>query len=65
MKRNIKKTKRMLLIEEQQGEKIENILRTMFVDRNMLLRDIGKELNLNRQYVADWLDRCGIYSRHL
>lgn len=65
MKHIENKTKRMLEIEEEKGECIEEILRSMFVDENKSIDTITKELRLSYVTTIKWLKQAGIYSRRL
>lgn len=55
----------MLQVEENQGIKIEGLLRRMFVDENKSLHSMTEELKISYPVVISWLKQAGIYSRKL
>lgn len=65
MKKITNKSKKMLGIEEEKGECIEEVLRSMFVDENKSIIDITNKLNLSYATTISWLKQAGIYSRRL
>lgn len=60
-----KKTNKMLQIEQEKGENIEEVLRRMFVDENRPTENIAKELSISYVTAFKWLEKAGIYSRKL
>ena len=65
MKQIKRKSKKMIDIEKDKGECIEEILRSMFVDENKSIIDITNELDLSYATTISWLKQAGIYSRRL
>lgn len=65
MKHINKKTKRMLQYEAERGMPIEEILRRMYVDDNLSMMQISKQLNLSYPEVNKWIKQAGIYSHKL
>lgn len=59
------KTPKMLQIEAIQGKKIEEVLRTKFVDENKSKHQIAKELGISYLTVIQWLLHAGIYGRKI
>jgi hypothetical protein len=59
------KTKRMMEIEEQFGEPLEELLRRKFVDEHMQLLDMASELGVAYRNIIAWLKLAGVYSRRL
>ncbi|MDD2493883.1 MAG: DUF1492 domain-containing protein [Tissierellia bacterium] len=59
------KSKAMLLIENNKKQNIEELLRIMYVDQNMNIHDICRELNISYVTALKWLGQAGIYSRML
>lgn len=59
------KTKRMLEVEHDLGEPIEEYLRRRFVDDNINPYELAKEMGIAYRILFQWLDRVGIYSRRL
>lgn len=55
----------MLILEKYYGIKIEELLRRLYVDDNMLEVDIAKKLKLNKITIQRWMKKAGIYSRNL
>jgi hypothetical protein len=65
MRKIQRKTDRMLEIEKQFGEPIEELLRRLFVDENKNLYDMASELGVAYRNILKWLKLAGIYSRKL
>lgn len=65
MKAITNKNKRMLQVEQENKKEIEELLRVMFVDDNIKLNDIAKQLSISPLTAARWLKLAGIYSRRL
>lgn len=57
------KTKAMLRIEHLKGMRIEEVLRTLYVDKHMSIPEMQKELGVSYITVFSWLKQAGIYSR--
>jgi transposase-like protein len=55
----------MLALEEKFGIGIEELLRSLYVDQNMSITDIGKELGCTYVTIFKWLQRAGIRSRKI
>ena len=65
MKQIQKKTKLMLEVEELFGENIEELLRILYVEKDLRYDEIAKVLGVSRDVVVRWLPMAGIYSRRL
>lgn len=65
MKQIKRKSKKMIDIEKDKGECIEEILRSMFVDKNKSIIDITNTLDLSYATTISWLKQAGIYSRKI
>lgn len=59
----IYKTLQMQRVEERFGEPIEMLLRRLYIDQQMGLRDIAKMLGCSFSTVSEYLRRCGIVTR--
>ena len=59
------KTPRMLEVEHNLGEPVEQYLRRRYVDDNINLYDLADELGIAYRILLQWLDKAGIYSRRL
>ena len=55
----------MRLIETLAHREIEEILREMYVDEDLKLEEMQKELSVARQRIARWNEKAGIYSKRL
>lgn len=65
MKEIIKKSPRMLLLEEEYKKPIEELLRYYYVDLGMSIHEVSKEINVDFPRVHYWLKKAGIYSHKL
>lgn len=65
MKKIEKKTKKMMDIEYRFGVELEEILRQMYVDEGLSVRDIALKIGTTYAITHDWIKRAGIYSRRL
>ena len=65
MKKINNKSHRMLEIEEEHGNSIEEILWNLHVKEGKHNQQISKELNIRPNNVTKWLRLAGIYSQHL
>ena len=62
---NYKKSKSIVAMEEDTGVELHQLLRSLYVDRNMDIKDIATLLDVNRLTISRWLRKCGIYSHRL
>jgi hypothetical protein len=58
-----KKTRRMLEVEQQIGEPIEDFLRREYVENFEFPYKIGKKINISESGIFNWLKRSGIELR--
>jgi hypothetical protein len=65
MKEISRKNAHMLRIEDEYGERIEEILRKMYVDEHKLAKDIASTLRISYLTTVRWLKRAGVYSRRI
>lgn len=63
--RKLKRTKFVLRIEKQYNKEIEEILREMYVDKNMTIDQIADELIVSSKTVWTWLKEVGIRTRKM
>lgn len=64
--RNIKnKTNSMLRLEREYNTSIEELLRSMYVDQNMTIKDIANELILSVGIVFRWMNMANISTRKI
>lgn len=65
MKKMWKKSDKVRNIEEKEGEYIEEVLRSKFVDENKPTQQIADELGISYPMAFRLLKSAGIYSRKL
>jgi len=65
MKKIELKTDTMKLAETKIGGDIEEILRYLYVDKNMPVKDMCKVLGTSYVTTLKWLELAGIYSRKI
>lgn len=59
------KTKRMLEVEEEYHEPIEELLRRLYVDEDKTLTEISEEIRVSYRIILQWVLLAGIYSKNL
>ena len=59
------KSQRMLEVEQQLGEGIEEYMRRRFVDEEMSLYALAQDMGISYRILLKWLNLAGIYSRNL
>ena len=59
------KSDKMLEVEDKFGVELEELLLTLFVDKNMSTYTIAKELGITYVTARKWIKATGIYSRRL
>lgn len=52
-------------IEREYGKPIDEILREMYVDKEMTMKDIASALDVNLRTVQRWVKECGIKARKM
>ena len=65
MKSLLNKSELMKSIESEKNELIEEVLRKLYVDKNMTTNQVAHELSINYSTAFDWLKKSGIYSHQL
>lgn len=65
MKKITNKTDTMKAIETKLGGDIEEILRVLYVERNLSVHKIGKILDISYVTTIKWLKLAGVRSRKL
>ncbi len=63
MKKIKNKTILMKYIELQKGVSLEELLHSMYIEQQLSIRDIAKELGIHYHTVNSWLDEMGIKKR--
>lgn len=58
------KTRDMQLIEIERGRPIEDLLRELYVERELTVEEVGAELGISMGAVSRWLALMGIPARH-
>lgn len=53
----------MQRLEARLGKPMGEILRELYVDRELTLEQVGKELGITKGAASRWLDRFGIDAR--
>lgn len=53
----------MQLIEARLKRPIDQILRELYLDRGLTVREVGEELGVTGGVISEWLVRCGIRAR--
>lgn len=59
------KNKHMKHVENKFNANLEELLRRMYVDSDMSINSISKELSINYRTTWKWLKMSGIYSHKL
>lgn len=59
------KTNLMLLIEKVHNEKVEEILRQLYVDNNMTIKEMAEYLGIGSGTVHSWLKQADITARKM
>lgn len=65
MKKIDNKTKKMLEIEKNRGVDVEEVIRQLYVDKNVRMHELCEELSISHTTALEWLSKAGIYSRKL
>lgn len=52
-------------IENEKGMAFEDIMRSMYVDKQMTMKQIADELDVNLRTVQRWLKECNIQARKM
>jgi response regulator of citrate/malate metabolism len=65
MKQIEKKTDAMRLIESLAHQDIEEVIRQMWVEEELSLDEVCKQLNVSRYTIVKWKIQAGVYSRKL
>jgi predicted DNA-binding protein YlxM (UPF0122 family) len=65
MKSIEKKTDAMRLIESLAHQEIEEVMRQLWVEEELSLDEVCKQLNVSRYTIVKWKQMAGIYSRKL
>jgi len=65
MKQISNKTDAMRLVETLAHQEIEEVMRQMWVEEELSLDEISKQLNISRYTIIRWKQMAGIYSRRL
>lgn len=65
MKKIENKTNTMLRIEKQYNTNIEELLRHLYVDKNMTINQIAKELIISVGITFKWLNLANITTRKI
>lgn len=52
-------------IEERYGLPIEEVLRSLYVDKNMPKVQMAQVLGVSYVTIVRWLDRAGVYGRQI
>lgn len=59
------KTARILQVEQELGEPIEEYLRRRFIDENASLHELADEVGLAYRILLRTLEQAGVYGRRL
>lgn len=65
MKRIIHKTASMKQIESTYGKEIEEILRELYVDKDMTMEEIAEYLHISYPTITHWIQHAGIYHKRI
>lgn len=65
MKKILNKSPKMLEIESERGECIEEVIRKLYVDDDLRMSTFCEELSISYVTGIKWLLRAGVYSRKL
>jgi len=65
MKQIANKTDAMRLIESLAHQEIEEVMRHMWVEEELSLKDVCEQLNISSYTLTRWKQMAGIYSRRL
>lgn len=59
-RKRIKKTRKILEIEEKFGKGINELLAEFYLEKSLSTYEIAKKLNVSNSAVLNWLKKCGI-----
>ena len=65
MKQIQNKTDSMRLIEALAHQEIEEVMRQLWVEEELTVTDITKQLRISRETTRKWLRKAGIHSKRL
>lgn len=63
--KTMKKTKHMLEIENKHGEKLEELIRRLYVDEKLSTLQMAERIGISYVTVIKWVKLAGVYSRRL
>lgn len=55
----------MKQVESTHGKRVEELLRELYVDKNMTMEEIATYLNISYPTITHWIQKSGIYHKRI